>query len=541
MKKEKPLLIDTGRGFTIKYRGKFLYSSYNPVESVEKQVKRLSFPEKTLVYIPSLSLGYGIKELMGRLNQHTHVLCVEADKILMDFVLDRTLVPLPDDTRFSLLQTDNPIEVVEKMKLLGMHQFRRIIMVSLSAGYTLHKGIYDRIRQIIDEEIRLFWQNKMTMIHMLPLWIKNIFKNLEKIGHGNDFARIKSDKPVLLTGAGPSLEYNLALIKKIRKKITLVTVDTALPILLHESIVPDYIFILEAQWANIYDFIPCGEISHIPVICDLTSHDGTIRPFRNVYFFSTQFSPLKLFDRLKNFGMIPSVFPPLGSVGVTALHAALLMTTGPVLVSGLDFGYTDSKNHSRGSSFHLLMMGNTSRCMPPGQWDYMAIRNKPLLKAIDKNGKAMLTDLILEGYSRQVNKIATRDPRIYDLSPGGLDLGAKRIKTPAECDTLISGFSTDRKKHNEKAMKKHDFVNAREFMIEEIKLLELLINRMDNCIKKEKTEYSPSEAALIQSMDYVFSHFPDSEKALTPDTGFQTRAMISAFHYKEILKKLTIQ
>jgi hypothetical protein len=103
MEDDKPLLIDTGRGFTVKYKGKFLYSSYAPLENTLKQVTSFSCIDRTLVFVPSFGLGYGLAELLGRTGDKVHGLCVEADKTWMDFVKDQARARGPDHPRFTLM------------------------------------------------------------------------------------------------------------------------------------------------------------------------------------------------------------------------------------------------------------------------------------------------------------------------------------------------------------------------------------------------------------------------------------------------------
>ena len=102
-------------------------------------------------------------------------------------------------------------------------------------------------------------------------------------------------KPVLVLGAGASIEDRLSWIKKKKNRLIIIAVDTVLPVLYTHRIKPDYIFILESQYINIYDFYKPGYFD-CPVICDISSSFLINKKFKNtLYFFSSTFNRGNLF------------------------------------------------------------------------------------------------------------------------------------------------------------------------------------------------------------------------------------------------------
>ena len=82
---EKPRLIQTGRGFSVLYRNKYLYSKYNPQQAMAAQVSALECTDSMLVLCFSPVLGYGLQELSQRLSASSAILAVECDQLLMRF------------------------------------------------------------------------------------------------------------------------------------------------------------------------------------------------------------------------------------------------------------------------------------------------------------------------------------------------------------------------------------------------------------------------------------------------------------------------
>ncbi|HUV07723.1 MAG TPA: 6-hydroxymethylpterin diphosphokinase MptE-like protein, partial [Spirochaetia bacterium] len=319
MDSDEPLLIDTGRGFTVKYKNRYLYSSVDPVRSIEERIRSLEFGDETLVFVPSLGLGYGLRDLLARLPGSCHILCVEVDQRLMALALKRNPVPLPLSPRLTVVRSESDEQIVSVLHSLGVDRFRRVLTVRLSGGYYLNRGTYDSFARCLEEEVHTFWKNKMTLFHMGELWIRNILQNLDQIRRSSDITSLGTALPVLVTGAGPSLEENLGLIRKIRERVVVLTVDTALSVLEGGGIKPDIILALEAQIANLQDFI--GHTSSgVPLLCDISCSPSVVRLFaESSFFFSSSFYPLELFSRMKAAGLLPEPIPPLGSVGVAAV------------------------------------------------------------------------------------------------------------------------------------------------------------------------------------------------------------------------------
>ena len=90
MTEAEPRLVDTGRGYTVHYKGKALYSSRDPLGAAVRRVTQLDIKPKTLVLIPSVGLGYGLRELLARLPDSCHVLCIEADEHLFRLAVEHS-------------------------------------------------------------------------------------------------------------------------------------------------------------------------------------------------------------------------------------------------------------------------------------------------------------------------------------------------------------------------------------------------------------------------------------------------------------------
>ncbi len=442
MTEAQPRLVDTGRGYTITYRGKALYSPRDPQGGAIRRVEKIVLEPKTLVLIPSLGLGYGIPELLDKIPDSCHILCIEVDERLFKLALSAGPA-LPKSNRLTIIRTTQPKQAAAVVYKLGLWRFRRLLPLHLSGGYQLYRREYRELQEALEEEIRLFWQNKLTLVALAHLWLKNLFTNLRLLPEAGDISELSTDRPVLVTGAGPSLEKSLDWIARIRKQTILMAVDTSLPVLKQADLLPDWVITLDAQIYTILDFIPCRD-PRIKLLCDLTSNPQSLRLFPELFFFSTRFHPLQLFDRLESAGLLPTPLQPRGSVGVSAVEAALLMTKGPVLFTGLDFSYPQGQTHARGAPSQRAMHLNCTRIRPCGMSVFETLLARPRLWIEGKRGKRLLSDLVLHSYARQLHSIVAESPRTFDLGPEGLPVGAQRIRSFSELDRICSQGSKPR-------------------------------------------------------------------------------------------------
>lgn len=432
----EPRLVEAGRGYTVTYKGKYLYSPRHPQKTAVRRSERIEIAPNTLIFVPSLGLGYGLVELLTKLPQHCHVLCVELDEKLFKLALDSG-VNLPKSEKLTIIRIDRPQQAAAAVHPLGLWHFRRLLPLHLSGGYQLYRDKYRAVQQALEEEIHLFWQNKLTLVAMSRLWLKNLFTNLSLLPRAQDMAALGTAAPILVAGAGASLEKSMDSIMKIRDRLTVMAVDTSLPALVSAGIVPDLVFTMEAQIYNLEDFLPFHD-PDLKILCDLTANPQTLRLFPRLYFYSSRFYPLSLFSRLERNGLLPTCLSPRGSVGVAAVEAALLLTRGPVLITGLDFSYPNKLTHARGTPTHLRLHSESSRTRPGTVMVFEALLKRPRLYLEDKAKNRILTDLVLQSYAAQLRRIVKTSDRVFDLGPTGLPLGAPSVRSVTELDRICA-------------------------------------------------------------------------------------------------------
>ena len=478
-------------------------------------------PQTETLYLAfSPLLGYGLDHLLATLPTSSHVLAVECDPDLAALShsgpsrLDAIANAHPASC--TLVDAATPLSAAQALQELGAGRFRRVTMVVLSGGHQLARAGYDEIAHAIDSEVRTHWQNRITLMAMGRLWARNLIDNLAALPGGADAATLHTDSPVVVCGAGPSLVNHLEWLHDQRRKLLLVAVDTALATLTAGGLRPDCVFVLEAQHANIADFVANVDRS-LPVVADLTSSPAVLRQFQATgaarFLYASRYAPVSIFQRLEEERLLPHPMRPLGSVGVAAVAVALQITSAPVVMAGLDFSYPQGTTHARGAPSHLAMLSAAHRMAPPPASVAAALMRRPLMRARSKVGAEVLTDLVLESYATQLRRISAGSDRVYDLSAPGLPLTPRTIghdeagrlleaERGNRVPTLASGPA-------------YDSAPVRRFIQAEMRLISSCLRWLDADVD------AVVQPLHLQPLDYLCIDIPDAPQRLrSPNADF---------------------
>lgn len=528
---EKPLTVNTGRGFSIKYKGIFLYSRYNPVATPERIVTEKVLEEETLYIIPSPLLLYGFHSLLSRLPESSYILGIEYDQQLMKLSVEAVVSLMDYSNRFELVRLENKEQLKVVIDRLGIWKFRRCKTLALNKGFDLYRKEYNELIDFATHHINTFWRNRLTINKLGKLWIENLFKNLPLV---HCVRPDNKGKAVVVCGAGPSLDKVLTFLKENRSLLYIIAVDTALSTLLEASLDPDLVYALEAQFYNLGDFHNIGK-SSFSLLADLTSYPQICRMNKGPLFFTkTEFTPTILLERLKDKGLKLPELPPLGSVGVAAVYTALELFDSPLFLCGLDFSYIPGQSHSKGSPFIRSKLEKTNR--------YQTLENNKL--SLKKNfsvpgktdGSIIITDSILFSYGNLLKEILKKRENVYDLSSDGLPLGIP-VLNPKEFNIELI---KRKKKKIKKTKDKITHFDPLSFLENEKKMLLKLIKSWDCYAESDQTDIPSDLIEALKKVDYVYIDFPDRLPHPVENISFITRSVKSARHYVELINRLII-
>jgi len=504
------------RGNIVK-NGKTLLSGVDPVRRAEKTADAISLKERTLYLCPSVLYGYGIARLLSRLETETTgcaILCVEADPELYDLTLQNIDSQLTDNKNLLITNVCKPEELLALIiGKWGELSFRRAEMIKFTGGWQLFPELYANLCECLRGEIATGWSNALTITKFGRLYIRNVLRNISLVPQFKSVSDLSfGNLPVLVLGAGPSLDDILDRLTAEERRFKIVCVDTCLGALKDRGIVPDLVVILESQHWNLRDFIGCRgwkadaavDLSSLPSSAKLLAGNG--------YLFFTPWTGLRIFDRLRGTGLLPAIFPPLGSVGLTAVELARRLTSGKIICSGLDFSFTADKYHARSTPGHRGKLNTQARfrCLFNS-----AVFNDSSIAAVSKSGQPVYTSPIMKNYRNLFEQEFGKDLRIFDIEGTGLPLGLKTLSM----DDAINLLKIDaEEKVSEVSAGTEDSIRGKNselmyfFESEKKRLIKLRdILTGDTAMDKERL------SVLIDECDYLWAHFPDCAGGRQPN------------------------
>jgi hypothetical protein len=522
-----PLPVDTGRGFSINYLGKNLYSKYDPSKNPEKIIGSLQLKDETLYIVPSPLLLYGVESLLKKLPESSYVLALEIDQKLMGLTLSHN-VPTHKNLKIVRLDSRETLKIV--LEDLGVWRFRKSELLPLNYGYNLYKEKYDYLFNFASHLLSTFWRNRLTLNKLGKLWINNIFTNIPKISNETPD---NLNKAVIICGAGSSLEESVSLLRVHRKNLYIIAVDTALSALLKSGIKPDLVIALEAQFYNLGDFYDSINMD-IDLLTDITGYPAVCRKLKGkTYFFTSEFVQNKLLDRVGNNCNLLLNIPPLGSVGVAAVYIARELFNTDIFLTGLDFSFVPGKSHCKSSPFSNFQLRTSNRLNPAGS--YGIAMNRKIIRRKGKNPESEIqTDNVLESYAMLLKDIISRENRIYDLTSTGYPVGAASI---SEQEFIIHIENISRKTQLEDKAEKTS-INSKEILKNELQRLEKLILIWESFTHSVQDEIPENLMQALEDVDYIYVDFPDRLPHPLKEISFITRAIISAREYIEKLHHL---
>ena len=334
----KPCLVNTSQGFSILYKEKYLYSKYNPSKAIIQKINELNILPGTIFLCFSPVLSYGLKELLQKIPENCLVIACEFDKELYSFAKDLDELKKLNDEFENFVFPDLkevynlPIIINSRKYLFNSKKeicfdgkYKRIVSVDFSAGVQFNQSLYSELEKACVNSIKTFWTNRITLTKFGRKYSRNLFKNL--INHAgtnpieNYFKSV--NKPIIVLGAGESFAESIKYLEN-PDDYFIICADTAFQPLLKNQIVPDAVFIEEAQNVILKAFIGTQNqkthffagLSSIPQLKDFVSKD-------KISYFASIYSDSEFLENLQTKEFFPYANKPFGSVGLTSVFYAI--------------------------------------------------------------------------------------------------------------------------------------------------------------------------------------------------------------------------
>ncbi len=437
-KSSKPFILTPSKMPNILFHKRPFHSVHNPEKEALNLVKNLSINEGYIFIFMGIGLGYHIekfKELYRDSIKKITIICIEKSiKAFLLLVKSRDISFLKDVHLF--IEAD-PKKITEYFNSLSPLSFKGYRIIKLRGDFSLFKDYYNEIEGLFKGTLSVKISDLLTKFAFESLWMKNIIENIPWLINKRSIYALKDilkNKPALVIGAGPSLFKQLEMIKELSHNLYLIAVDTSLEPLLKSGIEPDFTVTLDAQFFNILDFHSIFTRNNLPqkskLIADMVVYPKILKHWKGPLYFSStalyaahygniyrQSHPL--IARLQNYYGNIGWLECGGSVSTTAIELALWLGAYPILVTGLDFSYTDYKTHVNSSSPYTICLGQSNRLNPLQTSILKKIRIRRLMSVHGIHGKSVLSDFVFNNYLNWFSERREYLKRVYNITADG--------------------------------------------------------------------------------------------------------------------------
>lgn len=543
---EKPCIVQTNQGFSVSYKGKFLYSKYNPTKAILQTINNLQLLPQTLILCISPVLNYGLQELSQKLPENCLLLGCEADlnlstfeqENLNDYTPIKNFSFLTKDEMYNLavILNKNDYTLNSGFLMPKPGTFKRVIKIDFSAGSQFFSNFYEELHSNIVNSIMTWWANRITLVKFGRKYSLNFFKNLSNLDKTTPIEAFFSavEKPIVVFGAGESTDTGIEYIKTLNPKdFFILCADTALQPLLKNGIEPDGVFIEEAQ-SVIARCFTGTQNSSVHIFAGLSSLPSIRHIFKTeqISYFTTEYTTASFINRFEQQQILPYKNQPFGSVGLTAVYYALKFrktTSVPIYLYGLDFSYSKGRTHAKETmAFNgRLLVQNKISTAP----NYNSAFANPAVLIQGKNNSEVYTTPILLRYAKLLENLFHKEENLYDSSTFGISLNLpyklpEALPTQAttkSCDDyLINHYSKDF------SDKLHKILNTEKTELEELR------NVLSGTKKIPENNLQDFITSKLTDKEYLFLHFPDGQ-SFTYSQSFLNRIRIEIDYFLKAL------
>ena len=507
--KEKPCVVAAKQGFSVSYNNRFLYSQYNPSKLIIEKINSLNNLPGTIFLCNSAILEYGILELYNKLPENCLMFLCEFDSNLYQLMKD-SYNKLLEKNQLSNVAILTPQELYSLPSII--HQtnytfengfvftslgfYKRFVRIDFSAGTFFNQQLYNSLEEACVNSVKTFWANRVTLVKFGRKYSYNLFKNLQKIDKTvpieNFFYQI--EKPIIVFGAGQTLEKDIKIISQNANKFCILCADTALQPLLKYNVVPDGVFLEEAQ--NVikqaflgtlkYNFHLFAGLSSIPELSEYID-------IKKISYFTSLYTNANFLNNLQQNKLLPFANMPFGSVGITTMYYATKFRKNknvPIYYYGLDFSYSAGFTHTKNTIAHILRLSKSNKINQVQ--NYNAAFSNVAIK-LSKDNSCFSTPVLL-GYKNLFDNLFSLEPNIIQ----------NNVVIPENANKYDLQFNLFTKENSDKTLRYANYFETQKNQLVRIK------NLLTGAEKFEMPEQAEQMLTqLITSCDYLYLHFPD--------------------------------
>ena len=390
-----------------------LHSSYNPEREAYNAVTNQQVLEKQTAVFYGCGLGYHLIQIAEFLENNKidkKIILIEpqpeyffAALSVLDwapvFRIQKLVLAIgcPAESLMPLLESSDHINI-------GGEGVSNSYFFEVPA-FTAHaQDYFNTVKTLIYRNKTKNDINAATYKKFSKLWIRNSKKNLGNIQNCstvNNFlieitetaattgAVTPYGTDCLIVAAGPSLQNILPYLSELKKRLTIICVETALHSMLRQNVQPDFIIITDPQYYA-YRHLAGLSAPQSTLICPLSVYPAVFRFKCRQILLCSDFFPISTFfeQQLGTFGNLGAG----GSVASSAWNLAYMLNAKNIYFAGLDLSFPSKQTHIKGSSAEQTFHTRSTRLTPAEKAGCGSMFGANPEYGVSYSGQKVLTD-----------------------------------------------------------------------------------------------------------------------------------------------------
>lgn len=413
-----------------------LHSKYNPGREAQQQVSQFSAEKHRAGVFLGFGLGYA-PAAFARQHPDMQLVLVEPDAMHL-FAAFRA-ADWQDILRHPQLVFAVQAPLDSTIALLSQYRSSSICVFAVPAWQAHAKEFFEKVGGALVRSRQKDEINTNTLEKFAHLWLSNSCRNLHQLGTLDGVSKfmgaaaaLQEELPFIVLAAGPSLDSVLPHLAALKERAVLVCVDTALHSCLAAGVEPDFIVLVDPQYACAMHLEFLAAPSSV-LITESAAWPSVFRfCCRETVLCGSLFPIGQYFERqLGSKGMLGAG----GSVTTTAWDFARSCGARDIYIAGMDLGFPGGQTHIRGSQFEERAHRCSGRLHTAENSTADSLMSAHPSYAKDYNGNTLLTDSRMSVFSwwfeSNCAKARAAGVQTYTLTPQSLAIAGIQVADTA--------------------------------------------------------------------------------------------------------------
>ena len=351
------------------------YGAHKPEQLIKRWYNGLTMAKESLYAISGFGDGSHIRHFMNESASGTNFMAAEKDPALLRETLARfDCSDILANDRFMLgvgEPDDDYFKDIQGAALTGVGDINGLIFAPL---HSVDEGYYDKMRNELVRQYLVVRPLMEVNVRTAVDIQENTFENLPHLATAPDVGELEGkfkDTPLILVGAGPSLDESIEFLRSVQDKAIIVASNSPYRKLINQGIKPHLVVTADPLSPTLAGFENVS-LEGVPLACPFSAYPEIVKRFSGRILSWCTFNPIVDVLREQRGEKLGTKILEKGTVSACILDLARLFGCKKVLFIGQDMSvrddgryysedtsYSDTGAHFSTSSSGQRLPGNT--------------------------------------------------------------------------------------------------------------------------------------------------------------------------------------